>query len=89
MTSSTDQRSFIDIRGMVARTLLDQANGGGQPRLAQRDIAATVGTDWSMVHISLKSMQEEGAIRIEHNRLYVNKDLLQKMAGTTEERRLS
>jgi len=87
MPSYTDQHSFIDIRGMVARTLLEHANGGtgGQSRLAQRDIAATVGADWGMVHISLKSLQEQGAIRIERNRLYVNKELLQKMAAADEQ----
>jgi hypothetical protein len=85
MNSSIDQRSFIDIRGMVARALLEHADDGtgGQHRLAQRDIAEAVGTDWGMVHISLKSMQEDGAIRIERNCLYINKELLQKMAGAT------
>ncbi len=57
-------------------------DGNGQrPRLAQRDIAATVGTDWDTVHMSLKSMQDEGAIRIERHRLIINKELLKKVAG--------
>jgi CRP-like cAMP-binding protein len=79
------KNSFIDIRGRVARALLERAEDGasGQPRLAQRDIASSVGTDWGMVHISLKSMQAEGAIRIDGNRLIINKKRLQKVAGIT------
>jgi DNA-binding MarR family transcriptional regulator len=81
----TSQRSFIHIRGNVAKMLLEHAgdgnNNGGRPRVAQRDIAATVGADWGMVHMSLKSMQEEGAIKIDHNRLIINKALLQKVAA--------
>jgi len=50
--------------------------------VVQRDIAATVGADWGLVHMSLKSMQEEGAIKIDRHRLIINKALLQKVAGT-------
>jgi hypothetical protein len=79
----TPEHSFIDIRGRVARVLLEHADDGasGRPRMAQRDIAATVGTDWGMVHISLKSMQAEGAIRIDRNRLIIDKERLRKVAG--------
>jgi predicted transcriptional regulator len=82
---ATTKHSFIEIRGRVAMILLERAgNGaGGQPRMAQRDIATTVGTDWGMVHISLKSMQAEGAIRIDRNRLIINKERLRKVAGIT------
>jgi hypothetical protein len=80
----TSEQSIVDIRGRVARVLLESAGDGasGRPRIAQRDIAATVGADWGMVHISLKSMQAEGAIRIDRHRLIINKERLQKMAET-------
>jgi len=85
MNSMTSQRSFIHIRGQVARVLLDHAgdgnSNGGRPRVAQRDIAATVGADWGMVHLSLKSMQEEGAIKLDGHRLIINKERLQKVAA--------
>jgi len=86
MSSPAQEHSFIHIRGLVARVLLDRAGDvtNGQHRVAQRDIAATLGTDWGMVHMSLKSMQDEGAIRIERHRLIINKELLQKMAGAAE-----
>ena len=74
---------FLHIRGLVARVLLEHASDStnGQSRVAQRDIAAIVGTDWGTVHMSLKSMQDEGAIQIERHRLILNKQLLQKLAG--------
>jgi DNA-binding MarR family transcriptional regulator len=64
--------------------LLEHAGDGtgGRPRVAQRDIAAAVGADWGTVHMSLKSIQDEGAIRIERHRLIINKELLQKVAAT-------
>jgi DNA-binding MarR family transcriptional regulator len=85
MTSIAQGKSFIHIRGLIAKILLENAGDGtnGQNRVAQRDIAMTVGTDWGMVHMSLKSMQDEGAIRIERHRLIINKGLLQKLAGVT------
>jgi DNA-binding MarR family transcriptional regulator len=87
MNAITSQPSLIHIRGKVAKILLEHAgdgnSDGGRPRVVQRDIAATVGADWGMVHMSLKSMQEEGAIKIDRHRLIINKELLQKVAGTT------
>lgn len=76
-------KSFIQIRGAVARVLLEHAvNGSGEPpRLAQRDIAAIAGTDWYLVHMSLRSMRDEGAIRMERNRIIVNKESLQRLAA--------
>jgi predicted transcriptional regulator len=81
---TTAENTFIDIRGKVARVLLECADGDSErPRMAQRDIAAAVGTDWGMVHISLKSMQADGAIKIDRNRLIINKEMLRKVAGIT------
>lgn len=49
--------------------------------LAQRDIAAIIGKDWQIVHMSLKSLDHDGVIRIERNRIIINKELLEKIAG--------
>jgi DNA-binding MarR family transcriptional regulator len=67
---------------LVARVLLDYAGDstGGQRRLAQRDIAALTGIDWENVHMSLKSLQDEGVIKIERHRIILNKALLQRVA---------
>jgi hypothetical protein len=82
MISPSEQRTFIQVRGLVAKALLDRAGDGAGGMVSQRDIAAMVGTDWGTVHISLKSMQAQGGIRIERNRLFINKEVLQQMAGT-------
>lgn len=68
---------------MVARVLLDCASDSStaRGRLAQRDIATLTGTDWRTVHMSLKSLQDDGVIRIERHRIVLNKELLQKAAG--------
>ena len=83
MTLAAGNLDFTQIRGVVARVLLDHAadGNGERPRLAQRDIAAMAGTDWYTVHMSLKSIRDEGAIRIERNRIIVNKESLQRLAG--------
>jgi hypothetical protein len=75
--------SFIRIRGQVARVLLEHAlkPANGHPGLSQRDIATMLATGWDMVHLSLKSLHKEGAISIEHNRIIIKKELLQKLAG--------
>jgi hypothetical protein len=84
MTSPSKRHSFIHIRGRVARILLEHAGDGasGRPRVAQRDIAAAVGADWETVYMSLKSMQDTGAIRIDRHRLIINKEMLRKVAAT-------
>jgi len=86
MESTTTPDSLLHVRGRVAKVLLQHAGDGNstgeRPRVAQRDIAETVGADWGMVHMSLKSMQEEGAIKIDGHRLIINRALLQKVAGT-------
>jgi hypothetical protein len=79
----SQEQSFGYVRGLVAGVLLDHAGDGASERhqLTQRDIANITGTSWEMVHVSLKSLQNEGAIKIEHHRLIINRELLQKIAG--------
>ncbi len=82
ITPAVPDSFFIRIRAQLAGVLLERAGDGAdrQNRLAQRDIAAMLATGWDMVHLSLKSLHKEGAIRIEHNRIIINKELLQKLA---------
>jgi DNA-binding MarR family transcriptional regulator len=79
---SQDQ-SFDYVRGLVAVVLLEHAGNGTTERrwLTQRDIANITGTSWGTVHLLLKSLQDKGAIRIEHARLIINRESLQKIAG--------
>lgn len=83
MTPPARENMFLHIRGLVARVLLEQTGDstGERHRMTQRDIAERVNADWDMVHMSFKSMQDEGAIRIEGHRLIINKELLQKLTG--------
>jgi DNA-binding MarR family transcriptional regulator len=82
MTLEPDNLSFTQTRGAVARVLLEHAeDSSGKPGLAQRDIALKTGTDWYTVHMSLKSIRDEGAIRIDRNRIIVNRQALQRLAA--------
>ena len=82
MTLLQDQ-SLQRIRGQVAQVLLEHAgdNAGRQNRLSHRDMATMLNTDWDKIHLSLKSLHEEGAIKIDRHRIIVEKELLQKAAG--------
>jgi hypothetical protein len=86
MTSAADNLAFTQTRGAVAKVLLQQAlnNSGKRPRLAQRDIAAMTGADWYTVHMSLKSIRDAGAIKMERNRIIINKESLRRLAGEAE-----
>jgi CRP/FNR family cyclic AMP-dependent transcriptional regulator len=83
VTLPAQDQSFRRARGLVAKVLLDHAidSTAERGRLAQRDIAVLAGTDWETAHAALKSLQDEGVIRIERHRLIINKKLLQKVAG--------
>jgi DNA-binding MarR family transcriptional regulator len=76
-------RSFSHTRELVAKVLLEYAGDNTTERRqpTQRDIAGLVGTDWETVQASLKSLQDEGLIRLEHLRVVINKKLFQKVAG--------
>jgi predicted transcriptional regulator len=83
MIHATDDPDFRRKRGAVAKILLENAmtDSGERPRLAQRDIATMTGVDWYTVHVSLKSIRDEGAIRMERDRIIVNKESLKRLAG--------
>jgi hypothetical protein len=83
MTLAANNSTFLQTRGTVARILLEHVvgNNGARPGLAQRDIAAMTGADWYTVHMSLKSIRDAGAIRMERNRIIINKESLRRLAG--------
>ena len=65
--------SFRHVIGRVAKILIEHAGDGTgpRPRLTQQDIAAMAGTVREVVGRSLKALEEEGAIRLEHHRIVV------------------
>ena len=79
--SFLEDLSFRQVKSRVGRVLLEHAGGGitGRPHLSQREMAALTGTTWELVSRSLKSLQEEGAIRIDRHRIIINKESLEKV----------
>jgi len=76
--------SFRRVSGRVAKILLEYTgkDGGQKPRLTQQEIAAMIGTAREMVGRSLKNLEEEGAIRIERNRIIISdRQTLRDIAG--------
>jgi CRP/FNR family cyclic AMP-dependent transcriptional regulator len=76
--------SFRHVSGRVAKILLEYAGGGSSenPRLTQQEIAAVIGTAREMVGRSLKNLEEEGAIKMERNRITItSKETLKVIAG--------
>jgi CRP-like cAMP-binding protein len=76
--------SFRRVSGRVAKILLEYTGkeGGEKPRLTQQEIAAMIGTAREMVGRSLKSLEGEGAIRIERNHIIISdQQVLRELAG--------
>ena len=77
--------SFRHVIARIARLLLEYAGDGTGPRpkLTQQEMAATVGTAREVVGRSLKTLHEDGVIRMERNRLIISdKEALKLMAGS-------
>ena len=76
--------SFRQVIGRVAKILLEYASDGTAPgqRLTQQEMAAMAGTVREVVARSLKSLEEEGAIRLEHHRVVItDKEALEGMVA--------
>jgi CRP-like cAMP-binding protein len=87
LVSLVEDLSFRNVTGRVAKVLLEYAGDGAgeRPRLTQQEMAAMIGTAREMVGRALKTLEAEGSIRMEHNRIIItNPDTLRKMAGLTE-----
>lgn len=81
LTSLSGNPSFYETRHHVAEALLERADGGsGSPRLTVRGMATDAGVEWETVRLSLRSLQEEGAIRLDRHRIFIRRDLLRKVA---------
>jgi len=79
------EQSIKHIRGQVAQVLLDHAvNNSRKNRLTHREMAEMLNTGWDKIHLSLRSLHDEGAIKIDRNRIIIETELLQKAAGAAE-----
>ncbi len=82
LVSLVEDLSFRHVIGRVAKILLGYAGDGAAPglRLTQRDMAAMAGTAREVVNRSLKTMEEDGVIRVDRHRIIItNRDALKKM----------
>ena len=77
MTLSADY-SQVEARMKLARVLLDNAAGSlsQKHQLAQSDMAKLGDMAWDTVNASLRSLQKEGAIKLERHRIIINRKML-------------
>jgi CRP-like cAMP-binding protein len=85
MVELVEDLSFRHVNSRVAKILLEYAGNGEKPRLTQQEMAAMIGTAREMVGRSFRNLEEEGAIRLEHNRIIIaDYATLKKIAGIEE-----
>lgn len=87
MVSLVEDLSFKHVISRVAKILLEYSgNGTGpKPKLTQQEMAAMAGTAREMVGRSLKSLEDEGAIRLERQRIVItDKEALREIAGVVD-----
>ncbi len=86
LVSLVEDLSFRHVIGRVAKILLEYASDGSspKPRLTQQDIAAVAGTVREVVARSLKTLEEDGAIRLERHRIRItDKAALEDLVGAS------
>ncbi len=78
--------SFRQVISRIARILLQYADGAGpKTKLTQQEMAAMAGTAREVVGRSLKTLQEDGMIRMDRNKLIItNKDALSHMVNARQ-----
>ncbi len=88
MVALVEDLSFRPVIGRVAKILLQYAtdnNADPRPRLTQQDIAAMAGTAREVVGRSLKTLEEDGIIRLEKHRVVITrKQGLQQLAAEAD-----
>ena len=83
LVSLVEDLSFRHVIARVAKILLEYASNGTEPKpkLTQQEMAAMAGTAREMVGRSLKSLEDEGAIRLGRQRIVItDKKALQEIA---------
>jgi CRP/FNR family transcriptional regulator len=85
LVSLVEDLSFRHVTARLAKILLEYAGDGvgrAKPRLTQQEMAAMAGTAREMIGRSLKELEDEGIIRLDHHRIVVtDKEALRKWAG--------
>jgi len=85
LVSLVEDLSFRHVTARLAKILLEYVGDGvgpAKPRLTQQEMAAMAGTAREMIGRSLKELEDEGIIRLDHHRIVVtDKEALKKWAG--------
>ncbi|MCL5962705.1 MAG: Crp/Fnr family transcriptional regulator [Chloroflexi bacterium] len=74
LTMLVEDLSFRDVTARLAKILLETASSGAEhpkQRLTQQEMASLIGTAREVVGRSLKSMEEQGIIRMEGRRVII------------------
>jgi len=82
LTTLVEDLSFKPVIGRVAKILLENSEESSdtRPKLTQQEMAAMAGTAREVVGRSLKTLEEEGVIRLERHRLIISdKEALKDM----------
>jgi CRP-like cAMP-binding protein len=82
LVSLVEDLSFRHVISRVAKILFEHIGGemGPGPRLTQQEMAAMAGTAREVVGRSLKTLEEEGAIKVDRHRIIItDKKALQKI----------
>ena len=82
LLSLVEDLSFRHVIGRVAKILLEYAQdvADSKPRLTQRDMAAMAGTAREIVGRSLKTLEEEGTIRLDKHQIVItDREALKEM----------
>ena len=73
MLALVEDLSFRQVIGRVAKILLEHAGDkrGTEPRITQQDMAAMAGTVREVVGRSLKTLEEEGIVKLDRHRIMI------------------
>lgn len=82
LVALVEDLSFKQVIGRVAKILLRYASDEAGQRLTQQDMAAMAGTAREVVGRSLKTLEEQGTIRLDRHRIVISdRRRLEDMAG--------
>jgi CRP-like cAMP-binding protein len=87
LVALVEDLSFRHVLSRVAKILLEYASNASEPRprLTQQEIAAMAGTAREVVGRSLKSLEEDGVIKLESHRVVINnRSALQQLVSQPE-----
>ena len=88
LASLVEDLSFKPVIGRVAKILLDYEKGGNNAdqKLTQQEMAAIAGTAREVVARSLKSLEDQGTLRMDRHRIVItDKKMLKTIAGVTDD----